>query len=366
MAKKSRNDYYLDYSILDRENGDIFKQAVNNLSKILGSANEEYKDSVFRMLVNDKSVALEIYNAMNGSDYHNAADIIVTTLKNAVYMGIKNDASFIIASQLMLYEQQSTVNPNMPLRDLEYVACLMAALTYEANIYSRRLIRLPEPKFVVFYNGEEKVPERYEMNLSDAYESHKDNPSLELKIDVVNINPGYNEDLLAKSPTLYQYMEFVSTVRFYRNKYNFDDAMDMDIEHCIRNNILADFLMKNKAEVLRMNIFEYDQEKHIRMEKKESYEEGVQDGEERGIQIGEERGIQIGEERGIQIGEKRGEQSLLTKLVGNKVKKGYTLEQTAEALEYPIKELEPIYNMVREAESGYSASLAADTKKSEE
>ena len=96
--------------------------------------------------------------------------------------------------------------------------------------------------------------------------------------------------------------------------------------------------------MLRTSIFEYDQEKHIRMEKKESYEEGVQDGEERGIQIGEERGIQIGE------------QSLLTKLVGSKVKKGYTLEQTAEALEYPIKELEPIYNMVREAEDGYSAS----------
>ena len=213
----------------------------------------------------------------------------------------------------------------------------MAALTYEANIYSRRLIRLPEPKFVVFYNGEEKVPERYEMKLSDAYEHHTSNPSLELKIDVVNINPGYNEELLAKSPTLYQYMEFVSTVRSYRNKYNFDDAMDLAIEYCIRNNILADFLKKNRAEVLRMNIFEYDQEKHIRMEKKESYEEGVQDGEERGIQIGE--------------------QSLLTKLVSSKVKKGYTLEQTAEALEYPIKELEPIYNMVRESESGYSASL---------
>lgn len=80
-----------------------------------------------------------------------------------------------------------------------------------------------------------------------------------------------------------------------------------------------------------MNIFEYDQEKHIRMEKKESYEEGVQDGE------------------------RRGEQSLLTKQVSSKVKKGYTLEQTAEALEYPIKELEPIYNMVRET-GGYNAS----------
>ena len=121
--------------------------------------------------------------------------------------------------------------------------------------------------------------------------------------------------------------------------------MDMAIEHCIRNNILADFLKKNRAEVLRMNIFAYDQEKHIRMEKKESYEEGVQDGEE----------------RGIQIGEKWGEQSLLTKLVGSKVKKGYTLEQTAEALDYPVKDLEPIYNMVRESESGYTVSQGASS-----
>lgn len=149
------------------------------------------------------------------------------------------------------------------------------------------------------------------------------------------------------------YLPDVSTVRSYRDKYNFDDAMDMAIEHCIRNNILADFLKKNRAEVLRMNIFEYDQEKHIRMEKKESYEEDVQDGEERG----EKRGIQIGEERGIQIGE----QSLLTKLVGSKVKKGYTLEQTAEALDYPVKDLEPIYNMVRESESGYTVSQGASS-----
>lgn len=233
--------------------------------------------------------------------------------------------------------RQSTVNPNMPLRDLEYVACLMAALTYNANIYSRRLIRLPEPKFVVFYNGKEKIPERYEMKLSDAYEKHTDNPALELKIDVLNINPGYNEDLLKRSPTLYQYMEFVSTVRKFQNKYSFDETMELAIDECVKNGILSDFLEKNRAEVLRMNIFEYDQEKHIKMEKEESLEEGIQ----------------------------IGEQNILMKQVGAKIKKGYTIDQIAELLEYPVDEIEPIYNMVRESADSYKVKKMASEDRNE-
>lgn len=175
------------------------------------------------------------------------------------------------------------------------------------------------------------------MRLSEAYERQTDDPALELKIDVVNINPGCNDELLRKSHTLHQYMEFVEKVKRYSEEYPFEEAMTYSVDECIKEDILADFFEKNRAEVLRTSIFVYDQEKHMR----QTYEEGVQDGEE----------------RGIQIGEKRGEQSLLTKQVSSKVKKGYTLEQTAEALEYPIKELEPIYNMVRESESGYNVSL---------
>ena len=115
MAKKSRNDYYPDYSVFREENGDVLKKAVRGLSKVLGTATEKYKDTVFRMLLNDKKVALEVYNAMNGSDYDDPDEIIITTLENAVYMGVRNDASFIIAYQLMVYEHQSTVNPNMPI-----------------------------------------------------------------------------------------------------------------------------------------------------------------------------------------------------------------------------------------------------------
>ena len=337
MAKKSRNDYYPDYSILRDGNGDILRRAVDNLSKVIGNANEKYRDTVFRMLVNDRKVALEIYNAMNDSDYDDPEEVVVTTLENAVYMGVRNDASFIIASQLVLYEQQSTVNPNMPLRYLEYVACLMAALTYDANIYGRRLIRLPEPRFVIFYNGDETVPERYEMRLSDAYEKKSEEPALELKVDVVNINKGYNEGLMEKSPTLYQYMEFVDTVRLYQEIYPFEDAMSFAIEHCIKADILADFLRKNRAEVLRMSIFVYDQEKHIRQEKDESREEGKEEGRA----------------------------SMLRDLVIRKVEKGYSLEQIADAFDYNKDEIEPIYNMVRE-ESGVYSAHSSDSEKTTE
>lgn len=326
MAKKSRNDYYLDYSILRDGNGDILRRAVDNISKVIGNANEKYRDTVFRMLVNDRKVALEIYNAMNDSDYDDPDEVVVTTLENAVYMGVRNDASFIIASQLMLYEQQSTVNPNMPLRDLEYVACLMAALTYDANIYGKRLIRLPEPRFVIFYNGDETVPERYEMKLSDAYEKKSEDPALELKVDVVNINRGYNEGLMAKSPTLYQYMEFVDTVRLYQEVYPFEEAMSFAIEHCIKEDILSDFLRKNRAEVLRMSIFVYDQEKHIRQEKDEARREGKEEGRE----------------------------SMLKELVLRKVKKGYNLGEIADALDYNKDEIEPIYNLIREENREYT------------
>lgn len=172
IDNRSTNDYYLDYSILKKEDTDILKTAVAGMSKVVGSANKKYKDTVFRMLMQDKSRALEVYNAMNNTSYDDPDELIVTTLESAVYMGVRNDHSFIIDMSLVIYEHQSTINKNMPLRNLEYIACLFSALTYNANLYGSRLIRLPEPQFVVFYNGKEKLPERYELKLSDAYEKH--------------------------------------------------------------------------------------------------------------------------------------------------------------------------------------------------
>ena len=143
-------------------------------------------------------------------------------------------------------------------------------LVKDDNLYGRKMIELPEPKFVVFYNGTENLPDVSEQRLSDAYQIHTGEPDLELKITVLNINEGHNQELAAKSPTLHQYMIFVDTIRKYQEYMDFDAAMELAVNECIKNGILTDFLKRNKAEVLRMSIFEYDQEEHLRMEREES------------------------------------------------------------------------------------------------
>ena len=249
--------------------------SIQQLVHILGSTDRTYKDRVFRMLVKDRAVALEIYNAINDTNYRDPTQLQITTLENAIYMGMKNDVSFIIDSRLAFYEHQSTDNPNMPLRNLFYVACVYASLVDGKNIYGSRLISLPNPKFVVFYNGKKDLPERSILRLSDAYEvsSEHEETALELQVEVLNINRGKNQALMEKSPTLYQYSFFVDTVRKYESALPFEQAMEWAIDECIGRGILSDFLQHNKAEVLRVCLFEYDQEKHIRQEKDESWED---------------------------------------------------------------------------------------------
>ena len=119
-----------------------------------------YKDSLFRMLFKDKENLLCLYNALNKTDYTDVEGLEITTLENAVYMNYKNDVSFVFDLELMLYEHQSTVNPNMPLRDLFYVADTLQKRTYNKDLYGSKLIKIPSPRFVVFYNGTDPQPER--------------------------------------------------------------------------------------------------------------------------------------------------------------------------------------------------------------
>ena len=287
---------------------EYLQETMMHLVKVLGEPAREYKDRVFRMLLKDRNVALEVYNAMNDTAYDNPNDLTITTLENAIYMGMKNDVSFVIASQLVLYEHQSTVNKNMPLRNLIYVTCIYSALTRNENLYGRTMISLPEPKFVVFYNGTEKIPDVVEQRLSEAYIRHSGEPDLDLKITILNINEGHNQELAEKSPTLHQYMIFVDTVRKYQEQMKFELAIEKAVDECISNGILSDFLKRNRSEVLRMSIFEYDQETHMKQEREES--------------------LAIGKE----IGEKKGHIETLAQLVIGKLTKGLNVEEIIEAL----------------------------------
>ena len=120
------------------------------------------------------------------------------------------------------------------------------------------------------------MPEQSVLRLSDAYERKSEELDLELRIRFININPGYNEEIVEKSPTLYQYVKFVDIVRKYQQEMPFPEAVEKAIDECIKKGILAEFLRKNRAEVLRVSIFEYDEEEHMRQEREESRQEGIE------------------------------------------------------------------------------------------
>ena len=243
----------------------------------------EYKDRVFRMLFKEKEPLLELYNGLNGSAYTDTSDMTVTTLENSVYIGMKNDVSFLFHDQLMLYEHQATYNPNLPLRNLFYISDIYGGLTREANLYGTKRICIPEPKFVVFYNGRKDLPERQELKLSDSYTKKGEAPALELKALVLNINRGKNGELMEKCRPLREYMEFVDRVRTYEKDLGFPAAVEMAVHTCIKDGILADFLQKNKAEVVSLSIYEYDEAKHIELERKDAMEEGMTQGTARDV-----------------------------------------------------------------------------------
>ena len=132
--------------------------------------NKEHKDNVFRILYrDDKTRQIELYNAVSGKNYTEDADLEVVTLKHAIYMGMKNDLAFIVSDDLHLYEDQSTINPNMPLRFLHYISKEYEGLVEGRKLYGSTPVKLQTPYFTVFYNGTKKYPERLILKLSDLY-----------------------------------------------------------------------------------------------------------------------------------------------------------------------------------------------------
>lgn len=257
-----------------------------------------YKDTMFRMLFKEKENLLSLYNAVNKTSYTDVESLEITTLENAVYMNYKNDISFVFDFELMLYEHQSTVNPNMPLRNLIYVTKVLQNITRNETLYSTVLIRLPAPRFVVFYNGTDPQPGRQVLRLSDAFEKKMEKPELELTVSVYNINSGYNAELMEACRLLKEYAQYVEQVRKFARKTFFSEAVELAVDYCIRNGILADFLSKNRAEAIAVSIFEYDEEKHLKNERELAYKNGEDAGIEKGIALGREEGLVLGREEG--------------------------------------------------------------------
>ena len=187
--------------------------------------NRIYKDRLYKMIFNDKSELLKLYNAINGTSYENPEMLTITTLDNAIYMTIKNDLSFIIDMRLALYEQQSTVNPNLPLRFLMYITDIYSSYTRDMNLYSSAKVQIPQPSFVIFYNGSAAQPDRTEYLLSSLFCPATDEPALELKAIMLNINKGHNQKLMDACHTLRDYSEYVARIRIYSAELPLSDAV---------------------------------------------------------------------------------------------------------------------------------------------
>ena len=283
------------------------------------AGNREYKSDVFSMLMQDKRRALELYNAMNDTDYDNPDEVEMVTLAGGISLSVRNDASFVVGDNLSIYEHQSTVCPNMALRSLIYfVAVIKERISgrrrqivgddggnyadgrqHGRNIYGKSLIKIPTPKFVVFYNGAEKQPEEMTQYLSDSFEQKTDDPELELKCKVYNINYGKNRAIMDECRWLDEYIMFVDKVREYHNSKDeeeLEDDINKAIDYCIENDILKEFLSERRGEVTKVMALDYTFDKQLEMERAEAWNGGKKEGIEEGRIEGREEGEKIGKD----------------------------------------------------------------------
>ena len=300
-------------------------------------ARRNHKDTLFRMIFSTKENLLSLYNAVNHSNYTDPAELEIVTLKNAVYMNVKNDQAFLLDMQLNLYEHQSTWNPNMPLRFLIYVAKEYQKLIRNHTLYASTLVELPTPHFVVFYNGEEEQEAESELRLSQSFKQKTDKPELELIVKVLNINLDKNQDVLEACQLLKEYMLLVDRIRRYTAEY--DDinlAVEQAVTECIEENILADFLRKNRTEAIEVSIFEYDEKREKELIRKAEFAEGERVGLEKGERVGLEKGEKIGRETGMKEGMDRIFE------INRLFRKKYTEKQIAEKMGLDEQEVRKI------------------------
>ncbi len=237
------------------------------------AGNREFKSDVFGMLMEEPKYALEVYNALNHSDYRDPELIEVCNLERGISLSVRNDAAFILDMNLSVYEHESTVCPNMPLRELIYVTNILEQWVKKQNLYGRKLVKIPTPRFAVFYNGVEEQRSQYQLKLSDAYANPMEAPELELTCTVYNINVGKNQALLSKCPVLRQYMIFIDYVREYLGKYPEKDlrkAINKAIDRCIREGVLREFLIRRRGEVTKVTQLDYTFDRRIELEREDA------------------------------------------------------------------------------------------------
>ena len=264
----------------------------------MSTTNRKYKDSVFVDLFSEDEKAkenfLSLYNALHNTHLPLSCPVENIRLDNVMYMNIINDVSCLVDNKIIvLAEHQSTINENMPLRFLQYIARLYEKLQAPADRYLRKLSKIPTPEFYVFYNGLEDYPESTMLKLSDAFMTKPDTLPLELKVKVYNINKSKGSEVLSRCKTLDEYSLFVEEVRVQTQR-DPENGFTNAVKICIEKGILKEYLQRKSREVINMLLAEYDYDTDIAVQREESLRIGIQQGIKQGLQQGIQQGIQQG------------------------------------------------------------------------
>lgn len=295
-----------------------------------------------------KKNLLELFNALNGTNYEDENELEINTIEDTIYMGMKNDVSCIIQSNMAMYEQQSTWNPNMPLRGILYSARLFSKYikANKLNIYSEKLIKIPTPQYYVFYNGKKKIGDKVILKLSDAFSAPQNEGQFEWTATVLNINEDHNEELLSKCKILREYAILVDRIKENKQKYDtVEETVESAVDYCIKNNILREFLREHRSEVIMSLLTEYDEEETMGYVRRDAY----RDGEKAGM------------EKGIEQGMQQGEMTKLISMVNKKMQKGKSIEEIVEDLEEDRETIEKIVKVIEENGQDFNVDVVYKT-----
>ena len=259
----------------------------------MSTANRKYKDSVFVDLFSEDEKAkenfLSLYNALHGTHLPLSSPVENIRLDNVMYMNIINDVSCLVDGKIIvLAEHQSTINENMPLRFLEYIARLyeklqaptdryLRKLQAPTDRYLRKLSKIPTPEFYVFYNGIDDYPKTTVLKLSDAFIIKPEHAPLELTVQVLNINTNKSTKVLTACKPLEEYSLFVEEVR-KQTQLDSENGFTNAVKICIEKGILREYLMRKSREVINMLVAEYDYDTDIAVQREESLRIGIQQG----------------------------------------------------------------------------------------
>ena len=269
-------------------------------SRIGEKPQRNHKDSTFCLLFSEPQRAIELYNAVTGENLPPDTELTYTTLKNAIYIDRNNDLSFVIKDRyLVMSECQSTINMNIPMRCLGYVNRTLENLAGKEGLYGRNLVKFPAPEFYMFYVGREAWS-RKTLRLSESFLVDPKENSLELVVNLINLNYNKDSEILQRSPSLLGYSKLLYHIQeeLSANGGDLKQAIDAAVKACMDEGLIADFLHKHSKEVTGMLFEEITVEEFAEIRAREAYA----DGEKAGYDKGEKAGRAEGEKSGLARG----------------------------------------------------------------